>query len=152
MSEGCPRIEDLSAYADGEATPAQRARLDAHLAACPTCRHWLDALHGVQAQMRTWSDDSLGFDLSQVVRGRIEAQPRPAAPVRSRPGWRWLVPAGMGAAASLALGLALGLALTVPAASVSPLARSLEVFAPVAPGGLCAGSLSCRRLESEITR
>ena len=146
MTKTCPGIEILSAHADEELAPDQRVVLDAHLASCLRCRAWLDEWRAAQQGLRALADESLGYDLSQVVRGRIESLPRPAAPLRARRrrGWGWFVPAGLGAAASVSLGLALGMALTVPASLPRPVAGTLEVFAPVAPGGLCAGAGSCR--------
>jgi len=146
MTMNCPRIEAMSAYADGELAGGRRTAIDEHLASCASCRSWLAELRAAQQELRSLADESLGFDLSQVVRGRIEALPRPVAPGRpdARRGWRWLVPAGLGAAASVSLGLVLGMALTVPATLPRPVGGALEVFAPVAPGGLCAGAASCR--------
>lgn len=146
MTKTCPGIEMLSAYADDDLARQQRAAVDAHLASCPHCRGWLAEWRTAQQGLRALADESLGFDLSQVVRGRIESLPRPAAPAnrRRRRGWEWFVPAGLGAAASVSLGLALGMALTVPSALPRPVAGTLEVFAPIAPGGLCAGAGSCR--------
>ncbi|RIK98220.1 MAG: anti-sigma factor [Burkholderiales bacterium] len=147
MTTNCPGIEMLSVWADDELSPEPRAAIDAHLVSCERCRTWLAELRVAQTSLRALADESLGFDLSQVVRGRIDSLPRPAGPTqpRGRSRWCWLVPAGLGAAASLALGLAMGLALTVPASVPRPVAGTLEVFAPVAPGGLCAGAGSCRR-------
>jgi len=154
MTTTCPTTETLSAYADGEFDAAQRTAIERHLASCVECRAWLDGLRGAQHEFRALADESLGFDLSQVVRGRIEALPRsvPAGRAAERHGWRWLVPAGFGVAASVSLGLALGLALTVPAAPPRPVGGALEVFAPVAPGGLCAGAGSCRAPSREVLR
>jgi len=154
MTTTCPTIETLSAYADDEFAVEQRAAIDEHLASCAECRAWLAELRGAQREFRALADESLGFDLSQVVRGRIEALPRPVAAGRSRERrvWRWFVPAGLGAAASVSLGLALGMALTVPATLPRPVGGALEVFAPVAPGGLCAGAGSCRAPSREVLR
>ncbi|RIK98567.1 MAG: anti-sigma factor [Burkholderiales bacterium] len=154
MTTKCPTTEAMSAYADGELATEQRTAIDKHLASCARCRSWLAALRAAQQEFRSLADEPLGFDLSQVVRGRIEALPRFAAAGRagSRSGWRWLVPAGVGAAVSVSLGLALGLALTVPTALPRPVGGALEVFAPGPPGGLCAGAGSCRVLSGEAIR
>ncbi len=154
MTMNCPTLEAMSAYADGELGADERAAVDDHLASCAGCRTWLVELRAAQQELRSLADESLGIDLSQVVRGRIEALPRPAAPGRTGGwrGWRWLVPAGLGAAASLSLGLGLGMALTVPATLPRPVGGALEVFAPVAPGGLCAGAASCRAPIREALR
>lgn len=157
MTRTCPGVEVLSARADDGLDAGRRAAIDAHLADCEHCRAWLAQLRLAQASLRALADESLGFDLSQVVRARIESLPgsggrAQARGRRNRRGWRWFVPAGLGAAASLSLGLAMGLALTVPASLPRPVAGTLEVFAPLAPGNLCAGAGSCRAPATEVLR
>ncbi len=44
----------ISCYADGEATPAQAARVEEHLASCAACRKLLDDWQG-QQQLFTWA-------------------------------------------------------------------------------------------------
>lgn len=141
MSRTCPRIEDLSAWVDAELSAGERARLDAHFATCAACRARLDELQALRASFRDLPEERLSFDLSQVIRGRIESMGGRAAQPRRRR-WQRLVPVGFGAAASLSLGLAGGWLLTAPAARTTPLA-AMEVFAPVAPGGLCADLDAC---------
>lgn len=143
MTRPCPNPGDLSAYLDGELAPGVRARLDTHLASCPSCAWAIAELRALHAEFRALPDESPGFDVAQVIRGRIEALPPRAAP-RQAWGWRHLLPAGIGAAASVSLGLALGMGLTAPVV-VAPVASPLEVFAPIAPGGLCPGFGSCWR-------
>lgn len=46
-------FELLTAYLDDQATPVERAEVDAHLAGCPTCRHALDAEATVRSLVRT---------------------------------------------------------------------------------------------------
>src|SRR5690606_20421230 len=123
-------------------------------AACVRCRPWVQGRQDAQRSLRAVAAESLGVDLSQVVRGRIEALPAAGRRSRTprRTGWHWFVPAGIGAAACVSLGMALGLALTVPATLPRPLGGALEVFAPVAPGGLCAGAGSCRIASAEHSR
>lgn len=144
MTNECPRTEALSTYLDAQLDAAACARLDAHLASCARCRALLDDLRGLRVDFRSLPDERLGFDLSQVIRGRIEALPT-RAPARRTPPWRRWLPAGVGAAASLSLGLAMGLSVTAPVVAVAPIAATLEVFAPIAPGGLCVGLPSCWR-------
>lgn len=43
-TEGCPDAEMLAVYADGAATPAERTRLETHLASCLRCQAHLIAL------------------------------------------------------------------------------------------------------------
>lgn len=148
MTESCPNPEDLSTYLDGELPADGRDRTAAHLASCGACATLYADLSALRAEFSALPDERLGFDLSQVVRGRIEALPTRRetrrAPRWSVADWRRLLPVGAAAAASLSLGLALGISLTAPVA-IAPAMSTLQVFAPVAPGGLCAGSGSCWR-------
>lgn len=148
MTERCPSPEDLSAYLDGALPADACSRTAAHLASCSACEVLYADLRALRADFEALPDERLGFDLAQVIRGRIEASP-PRTKLRFVPGWRRLFPVGIGAAASVSLGLALGMSLTAPA-MVAPAARAaavsaLEVFAPIAPGGLCPGMRSCWR-------
>lgn len=168
MNAACPRDDDLSAWMDDELDAVAREGLEVHLASCAACRTRLTDLQALRADFLALPDERLGFELSQVIRGRIEGLPAaakppsrrapsplraPSPPHASRPSrqrvrwprWRGLVPAGVGAAASLSLGLAAGWILTAPVARVAPTAAALQVFAPIAPGGLCAGPRSCLR-------
>ncbi len=147
MTRFCPNLEDLSAYLDGELPADVRKRVAAHLASCAACVARYAELDALRADFSALPDERLGFDLSQVIRGRIEALP-PRQEIRRAPRWRltnWrrLVPVGA-AAASLSLGLVLGTSLTAPVA-VAPAMSALEVFAPIAPGGLCPALGSCWR-------
>ena len=95
MSEPCPGFEDLSAYLDGQLPPRARARLDAHLASCPACAASLADLRTLRTDLQALPDERLGFDLAQVIRGRIEALP-PRTKARRAPRWRRLPPVGIG--------------------------------------------------------
>ena len=53
----------LSEYLDGDLTPAERAALEAHLAACGTCRGTLDELRRVVARARALDDRPPAADL-----------------------------------------------------------------------------------------
>lgn len=96
----CPEKDVLVSCLYDEATPAQRERFEAHLAACASCRDELDALTRVRADLSFWQ------------------APEPAVPVRlvadaPAPGaWAWVrTPAfGLAAAAMLVVGLAAGMA------------------------------------------
>src|SRR5262245_63789030 len=48
------RDETLVAYLYGEIEPAQRAAFEAHIATCDRCRHELEDLQGVRAELQTW--------------------------------------------------------------------------------------------------
>ena len=144
MTGACPKTEDLYAYVDSQLSVSERTRVDAHLATCASCRALLGELRGLRADFQALPDLRLGFDLAQVIRGRLAAQPTPATVSRA-PRWRRFLPAGIGAAVSLSLGLTMGLSLTAPVAVVAPIAGALQVFAPIAPGGLCVGLRACGR-------
>jgi len=147
MITSCPSLEDLSAYLDGELPADLRKRMAGHLSSCAACAARYADLEALRADFAALPDERLGFDLSQVIRGRIDALPARRETRRApwwRPAnWRSLVPVGA-AAASLSLGLVLGTSLTAPAA-VAPVMSALEVFAPIAPGGLCPAHGSCWR-------
>ncbi len=146
MTDRCPRIEAISTYLDAQLDSGDAARLQAHVAACAHCRTLLEAMRGLRADLGSLPEVRAGFDMAEVIRGRIAALPPSAAAVRTQPRrqrWpRWF-PAGIGAAVSLSFGMALGLGMTAPVATVAPVAATMEVFAPIAPGGLCIGMRSC---------
>jgi anti-sigma factor RsiW len=49
----CDRYERLSAYYDGEMSDAQRAEMEAHVAACPACAAELSRLERLSGLLRT---------------------------------------------------------------------------------------------------
>ena len=63
----CPGFELLSAYADQEVSPGERAEVDSHLHHCPECRQQLAALGVVAGQLR--QPRALPF--------QVKVQPRP---------------------------------------------------------------------------
>ena len=144
MPESCPKTLEISAFLDEQSSPAERARLDAHLAHCAQCAALLADLRGLRAALRALPEETLGYDLSEVIRGRLAAAaPTRAAPPRWR-GWREFLPLGIGATAAVSLGLVMGLALTAASGgAVAPRMAAMAVFDPVAPGGLCIGSEAC---------
>lgn len=146
MTQSCPNPEDLSALLDGELPAKARDLTAAHLVSCDACAALYADLAALRVEFSALPDERLGFELAQVIRGRIEALPdRRAAgrsPRRGFADWRRLLPVGAAAAASLSLGLAMGISLTAPA-TIAPAAHALQVFAPIAPGGLCPVPGSC---------
>lgn len=144
MNEPCPKTIALSARLDDELTPHERALLDAHVAGCPVCAAMLADLGRLSDHLRNLPEETLSYDLAEVLRARLEGAPAPQATRRRVPrrfGW---LPLGAGVAASLALGLALGLAATGGAGvAAAPQVAAMSVFAPVAPGGLCVEPRTC---------
>lgn len=138
MDDHCPRTIDLSAYLDEELSKRERLGLRRHLATCPQCGAMLATMRALQGELRALPDPALGFDLGAVVEGRLDVLPKSQPPLRPRSWWQ-LVPAGIGAAASLSFGLFMGLAVTAgPVGVVAPAVAEMAVFGAIAPGGLCA--------------
>lgn len=105
----CERMEtQLIAYLDGRVSDAERAEVEAHLAACAACRTRAEEFR------RVWSvldeapalEPSLGFDAR--LRQRVAAEPKP----------RWF--AGLVPAPRFALAMTLLLALSVWISSFPP--------------------------------
>ncbi len=100
----CEAFEKLIALdAGGDLTPAETARLEAHLGTCAPCRELARSLGESQAGLRALAQagpDEAGLDEDAVARwrrgllARIEAEPR-----RRILGWRW----AWAAAAAMAL-------------------------------------------------
>jgi len=122
--------------------PAERGQFMVHLQSCPICQGQLDALSGLQAQLRAMPSPSLGFDLA----ASFDEQMRMAPPQRRAPRTPWFSwgPAGVAVALSLASGAWLGGLLIGGGAVVAPSAVAARVFDPVPPGGLCAAAELCR--------
>lgn len=140
---------DLSAYLDAELDTAARRRVATHLAACPCCAARLADFAALSADFARLPRESLGADLAGVIAGRLAA----AAPSRPRapaPGWRGLLPLGIGAAASVALGIAMGAALFGGGAAL-PRVTAMSVFDPIPPGGLCPGLETCYARKPDKT-
>lgn len=127
----CPDFDDLSAYTDGELTPAEHQRVAEHLPLCQECRATVARIGAMRRQLQALPSPALGIDLAQRF--------SPAAPQKRtargfRPAW---MPAGLSLAA-LATGAWLGAALVGGAAASAAPMQVVRVFDPVPPGGLCA--------------
>jgi hypothetical protein len=94
MKRVCKLGRTLTAYADGELSSAQRARVERHLASCPACARELDSLRASdrilreasppppgQEQWRAFGTE-LSASLDEVDReGRRTARTREALPI-----------------------------------------------------------------------
>lgn len=70
----------LSAYLDSQISPAERARVEGHLATCAACRSELDGLRGTVALLRALPRVPVprAFTLSEAQVGIRRPEPRPA--------------------------------------------------------------------------
>jgi anti-sigma factor RsiW len=144
----CREISDaLSRHLDGEASPAERARVDAHLAACRACREEAQALGRVDAAaQRAFAGHPFDAALARRISEAAARQRTPSGRVRPEPKiiegpWARLR-RGWPAAAAAALLLTAGLAIRAGF-------RSPE---RPAPGGAAPLLASVRALESGRVR
>lgn len=115
--------ERLSAWLDGELSAADRATVEAHLAACAECARLLEALAAVDDRLRGSAVEAPPgyFEAlpGQIRRRLLEARP---GPPRRLPSWTWA------AAAALLLAVVTPLTLrtraTAPPSSLPPTSRT----------------------------
>lgn len=65
----CKRIREAHRYHDGEFSPEEAARFEAHLRACAACRAELEAV----ASLSMILDDAVGAVMPQEVAGRLHS-------------------------------------------------------------------------------
>jgi anti-sigma factor RsiW len=103
---------ELSAYLDGALDPAARARVEAHLEACPGCRTERDRLRAalaLLARVPAPPAPSPAFEQRFYARLATErAEARERRGLLDRATWRWLAPGLAGAAATAAVALYVG--------------------------------------------
>jgi hypothetical protein len=107
------RDEAIVAYVYGEIGDAERASFAAHVASCLVCRHEIDELGGVRAQLARWSPPDLEPVVSWVPPfGKTSGDRAEQATLADRaPHWWQAVPVwAQTAAALLFLGVAAGAA------------------------------------------
>jgi anti-sigma factor RsiW len=93
MSECRRTIEVLALWADESLTPAERAEVDRHLAACPPCRVAAEAERGGRQVLRTCALRLRSEPLPPGLQTRCEAIARDHASSAGRAAWiRTLVP------------------------------------------------------------
>lgn len=106
MNPGCAPFEpELSAFVDGELAPPLRARVEAHVAACPRCAAEVRELRRVGESLRRWEAHetrcapSTGFRNRVMARVGAECRSADPEPVRL---WRRTAWAAAAAAAVVA--------------------------------------------------
>lgn len=101
----CDQLEErASEIVDGGLAPAQRAEVDAHLAACARCRALVADLRLIQQTAATLDRQAPPARLWTGIAARLDADPdfkrasaagRPATPQHGPPGWAWLAAAAV---------------------------------------------------------
>lgn len=86
----------VTGYVDGALSPPERTQVEAHLAACPSCRAQAEAERALRARLLSLPHPDFPLALESSVRTRMVRAPR-----RSSSPWRVLVP--LAAALVLAL-------------------------------------------------
>ncbi|MGH2690340.1 MAG: anti-sigma factor family protein, partial [Actinomycetota bacterium] len=69
-------IETLSAYVDGEVSPAERSRIQGHLASCTDCAARKRLLEGAAATLRDLPPISPTADESRAIRQGVLGRAR----------------------------------------------------------------------------
>ncbi len=89
---GHPRSERLSDYVDGEVGPAERERIETHVAACEACASVLADLRAVVEHARGAGDGPVPpAGLWRGIVPRLAAKPEPWwRQVVGPAGWRWV--------------------------------------------------------------
>jgi predicted anti-sigma-YlaC factor YlaD len=64
----------VSRWKDGELSPAEAARVEAHLADCPDCRAAADVIDAVRAHLGEWTAPEAPADLPERVLKGIQAR------------------------------------------------------------------------------
>ena len=96
--------EEFIPYLDGRASPAERRRLEEHLATCNACRVQLDELRAVLGVLGEWEAVEHTPSFDAALRARLVQEPA------GRQGWFALRPAyalALAVAVLVAVGLAL---------------------------------------------
>ncbi|WP_437676944.1 anti-sigma factor family protein [Sorangium sp. So ce131] len=95
---GCNRewFENISAWHDGEVTPEDAARIEAHVAGCGPCRRAVDVLGGVRRALVAKADGEVPKRLRERAEAAVARKTR--APRRGP----WVITAALAAAAAAA--------------------------------------------------
>lgn len=145
----------LSDYLDGEMSPAERARLEAHVDADPECASALDGLRQVVNRARSLDErvPATAQRMWTEIASRIGATPPAMEPQRApaRAGW-W---SGRRLSLSLPQLLAAGIALVLLSGAGAWMVRSGRQAAPavipVAAGNVAFASVGATRYDEAVT-
>jgi ferric-dicitrate binding protein FerR (iron transport regulator) len=115
----CPAVETLAAYLDRRLDPAERDRVEAHLAACAACRDEALDLARLAAAVAA-SDLGPSPRLRAAVMARLHSRKPSTARSARRRNWGFAVISAAAAAALVAVGLALWMGRPAPRPDEAP--------------------------------
>ena len=79
----------LDPFIDGELTPGEMARVQAHLVACPACRAYVDDALAIRAAFPDVEDTALPDGFTESVMARIRAEAAPQATTKKQLSRPW---------------------------------------------------------------
>lgn len=123
----CDQEESLTAYLDGELSPARMEEMARHLSSCPHCPKVLELLQGSMKAVSSLPRFSPSADVRRNVLNRIDEPEGLWAKLSAAFGPKVLVPAGAIALGLLAFGIYFGQRERLPSASEAPDVGQLEV-------------------------
>ena len=94
---------DLTAYLDGALSAAERAEVEAHLAACASCRAERDRLESTMALLARLPRPEVSPTFEQRFHARLAAQRAERRGFLGRIAWRWVLGPGLATAAAVAV-------------------------------------------------
>jgi anti-sigma factor RsiW len=116
---------DISAFLDGALTAPERARADAHLAACGACRREFESLRHTKLVLSSAPRKNMPAELALALEARL---------VKGSPRWKaalkpaFWIPAGAVAAAVLTVGLWMNRAAAADELPLEPLLAAHERY------------------------
>ena len=140
----------LSSYLDEQLDSAERARVETHLADCPSCREEISSLRHFKRLMKAAPRRAMPPELISAIEDRVARPFRLSFPFALRQP-RFLVPAGALTALALAAGLWFGLKRESPAQAI-PLETLLAAHARYTAESLVPqGSLVSSTYSAQLT-
>lgn len=79
----------LDPFIDGELTPGEMARVQAHLVACPACRAYVDDALAIRTAFPDAEDTALPDGFAESVMDRIRVEAAPQATTKKQPSRPW---------------------------------------------------------------
>ena len=64
----------ISAYLDGELSPADKKMVEEHIEKCARCRKYLQDLQKISSTIKRWNDEDVSLDLEQKIKGSLSEE------------------------------------------------------------------------------